>query len=142
VFELGKKDFAAGLNKAGEEGWELVAVLPAHQGGQPEYYFKRPKGQASREESRPEPRRAAAAPQAAEERLVVIRLKSAPAAELFNTIAPLFPGKDGPIITSDARTNALLLRGSQKQIEEVTLLIRELDVPAAEDSGARKKGTP
>ena len=37
VIALGKKDLAAGLNKLGDEGWELVTV-GAH------YIFKRPNG--------------------------------------------------------------------------------------------------
>jgi hypothetical protein len=38
VSALGKKDLARGLNKLGEEGWELAAIETA-------YIFKRPKGQ-------------------------------------------------------------------------------------------------
>jgi hypothetical protein len=38
VLDLGKKDLAAGLNKLGDEGWELVVAEPA-------YIFKRPKDQ-------------------------------------------------------------------------------------------------
>jgi hypothetical protein len=36
LLDLGKKDLVAGLNKLGDDGWELVAVEPA-------YIFKRPK---------------------------------------------------------------------------------------------------
>src|SRR5262249_9757926 len=36
IFALGKRDLAAGLNKLGEEGWELVVVDTS-------YIFKRPK---------------------------------------------------------------------------------------------------
>jgi hypothetical protein len=42
VLELGKKDLVAGLNRLGEEGWDLVAVEPAH-------YFKRLKEQGIRQ---------------------------------------------------------------------------------------------
>jgi hypothetical protein len=43
VLELGKKDMAAGLNKLGAEGWELVAIEPANVAAKPaELYFKRP----------------------------------------------------------------------------------------------------
>jgi hypothetical protein len=35
LLDLGKKDLAAGLNKLGDEGWELVSVEPA-------FIFKRP----------------------------------------------------------------------------------------------------
>jgi hypothetical protein len=41
LLELGKKDLAAGLNKLGEQGWELVVVDSA-------YVFKRIKDQARR----------------------------------------------------------------------------------------------
>lgn len=37
VVELGKNDFVAGLNKLGEEGWELVSVTRGD-----DYIFKRP----------------------------------------------------------------------------------------------------
>lgn len=47
---LGSKNVAAGLNKLGEEGWELVAIEPgfaappgAVGSAPPQYYFKRPK---------------------------------------------------------------------------------------------------
>jgi hypothetical protein len=42
IAELGKKDLAAGLNKLGEEGWELVVI----DGG---YIFKRLKPQTEKE---------------------------------------------------------------------------------------------
>lgn len=42
VLDLGKKDLAAGLNKLGDDGWELVAVDNA-------YIFKRPKVQHNAE---------------------------------------------------------------------------------------------
>jgi len=38
VMDLGKKDLVAGLNKLGDDGWELVVVEPA-------YVFKRQKQQ-------------------------------------------------------------------------------------------------
>jgi hypothetical protein len=42
VIALGKKDLAAGLNKLGDEGWELVTAGAR-------YIFKRPKGLAQRQ---------------------------------------------------------------------------------------------
>jgi hypothetical protein len=42
VSELGKKDLAAGLNKLGDEGWELAAFDAA-------YIFKRPRDQAAKQ---------------------------------------------------------------------------------------------
>src|SRR5262249_34965896 len=45
VIGVGKKDLAAGLNKLGEDGWELVAVEPSQTTDRDrkdtEYYFKR-----------------------------------------------------------------------------------------------------
>jgi hypothetical protein len=41
IIDLGKKDLAAGLNKLGDEGWELVVA-------EPQYVFKRPKDQPER----------------------------------------------------------------------------------------------
>jgi len=49
IEELGGKDggaLAAGLNKLGDEGWELVAIEPGHVPPPvklPRYVFKRPK---------------------------------------------------------------------------------------------------
>jgi hypothetical protein len=43
VIELGKNDLAAGLNKLGDEGWELAAA-------EGQYIFKRPKGPDRRTE--------------------------------------------------------------------------------------------
>jgi hypothetical protein len=42
VSELGKNDLAAGLNKLGDDGWELAAVDAA-------YIFKRPRDQAAKQ---------------------------------------------------------------------------------------------
>jgi hypothetical protein len=36
-----RKDIADGMNKLGEEGWDLVAVEPAQTGHTEIYYFKR-----------------------------------------------------------------------------------------------------
>jgi hypothetical protein len=42
VLDLGKKDLASGLNKLGDEGWELVVAEPA-------YIFKRPRDQVRKQ---------------------------------------------------------------------------------------------
>jgi type II secretory pathway component GspD/PulD (secretin) len=135
--ELGKKDIAAGLNKVGDDGWELVAVTTtqdARPGGTPRsaYYFKRAKGQAA-ETTRP----VSATPEAAPERLQIVRLRFATAPELAKTLQAVFGNRPARVIVPDARTNTLILRGSEMQIEEVKLLVRELDV-----EGEHKKATP
>jgi Bacterial type II/III secretion system short domain len=126
--ELGKSDVTAGLNKVGDDGWELVAVTPAQEArpGTPsrpaEFYFKRPKGQAPREE-----RRSAPTQEAAPEAFQIVRLKYAPAPELGKTLQSVF-GRGALVIVAEPRTNALILRGPMKQIEEVLMLVRDLDV--------------
>ena len=40
ILELGKKQLTEGLNRVGDDGWELVAVEPSQP---PTYYFKRPR---------------------------------------------------------------------------------------------------
>jgi type II secretory pathway component GspD/PulD (secretin) len=132
VVELGKNDLAAGLNKLGDDGWELVAVTAGQEPGQAaEYYFKRPKGQAPKDE-----RRTAPAPEPAAEGVQVIRLKYAPASELSKTLRAVF---DEPAlaIVPDSRTNTVVVRGSVRQIEKVVFLVRDLDV-----EGEQKKDLP
>jgi hypothetical protein len=135
--EMGKNDLAAGLNKLGEDGWELVAVTPAQQPSPQmprtaaEYYFKRLKGQAPRDE-----RRTAPAPEPAAEGVQVVRLKYATAPELAKTLRAVY---DEPalVIVPDSRSNTVVVRGSLKQIEKVIFLVRDLDV-----EGEQKKDLP
>jgi hypothetical protein len=97
-----------------------------------------------RRRSEPRPREAprgagAAAPrpeQAAEE-FYVLRLKNAPASEVATTLEQLCADKGGAgaRFVSDVRTNTLLVRGSEKQFEQVKRLVDELDVPAERGRG-------
>ena len=131
VTELGKNDFAAGLNKLGDDGWELVAVTPsldAPPGRPAEYYFKQAKAAVARDEPRP----GVAGPEAVVDQFQVVHLKSATASDLAKTLQSVFGNKGVLVIVADQRTNTLVLRGSQKHIEEVMLLVRELDIPGAE----------
>jgi hypothetical protein len=130
IAELSKNDFAAGLNKLGEDGWELVAVTPAQQPSPQmprtaaEYYFKRPKTAAGQGGDK---RPAAAAPEPPGEGFQVIRLKYAPAPELAKTLRAVFDQPNLAIVPDD-RTNTLIVRGAMRHVEEIRVLVRELDV--------------
>src|SRR5262249_9226058 len=61
VADLGKGDVAVGLNRLGEQGWELAAIEPAVapvKDPSAQFYLKRPTGWDYRQPSRPglEPR--------------------------------------------------------------------------------------
>jgi Bacterial type II/III secretion system short domain len=139
ITELGKNDFAAGLNKLGDDGWELVAVTlsqdarPQVPSRPAEYYFKRARAAVARDQPRP----GVAGPEVVVDQFQVVHLKSATASDLAKTLQSVFGNKGGLVIVADQRTNTLVLRGSPKQIEEILLLIRELDVPGrvSGDSG-------
>jgi hypothetical protein len=128
LVELGKNE-QGGLDKLGDDGWELVAVTPAQSFSKAVYYFKRPKTG----DKRP----AAPAPEAAGEQTQLVRLKYALAPELAQTLQSVFGGRGGPAIVPEPRSNTLIVRGSEKQVEEVHRLIRELDI-----EGEAKKPRP
>ena len=136
ITELGKNDFAAGLNKLGDEGWELVAVTGVVGSGfdspaprPPEYFFKRRKGSAAREEP--------AAASADDFQIRVMPLKHAQARALVEILQEVFAGKgNAATIDPDPRTNMLIIRGSPKQVEE---LAARLDIPGADEPGRQKK---
>ena len=132
---LSDKDFAAGLNKLGEEGWELVAVEPAQAGArgagaggrgarEAEYYFKRPKAvRILQEEKAGGPKE-----QAKNENYEVLKLKFLNAADFAKTADALLGGKAAGLrLVAEPTTNALLASGTPKQIEELRHLIIALD---------------
>jgi hypothetical protein len=139
ITELGKNDFAAGLNKLGDEGWELVAVTGVVGSGfdspaprPPEYFFKRRKGSAAREEP--------AAASADDFQIRVMPLKHAQARALVEILQEVFAGKgNAATIVPDPRTNMLIIRGSPKQVEQVEELAARLDIPGADEPGRQKK---
>jgi len=147
ISDLGKNDFAAGLNKLGDEGWELVAVPGVEAGrggfGQPqahEYYFKRRKGPAA--EKAPAAQKAAAreTPTDADGRVVIYPLKNARAPELAKTVQQVLAYRgDRIIVIADPRTNSLIIRGPQKQVIDVENLVQRLDIAVAEDAARAKK---
>jgi hypothetical protein len=120
VAELGKKDLAAGLNKLGDEGWELVAVEPqaGRSSGQPTYYFKR---LAARAES--------GTPGEGDFRM--IKLKNASAADVAKVLHEVF-GADvkRTRIAADPVTNTILVKASDADLLTITKIVEKLDVPA------------
>ena len=125
VSDIGKADFDAGLNKLGDDGWELIAVEPR---GRPEgwgtagrtvLYFKRPAGRAS----------ASAPPGAAD--FKVFALKNAEAAAAAKAIDKMLGGAGAGVrLVADDRTNQLLVRGSAEDLITIAAILERLDVPS------------
>jgi hypothetical protein len=136
IADLANKDFAAGLNKLGDEGWEMVAYAPpiSPQIGPPaEYYFKRPKARAGAVVGGVAPPRA----EAQSEDWVILKLKSASAVDFAKTADEIFGGKGGGLrVLAEPTTNSVLARGSARQIEELRRLISVMDVPEASAGAA------
>jgi type II secretory pathway component GspD/PulD (secretin) len=84
------------------------------------------------------------APHRAED-VQIIRLANAEATTLAETLNQIYaPGQSGIRVTSDQRTNSLLVAGSEQQIEALRKLVSELDQPVKErpmprDESRRKK---
>jgi hypothetical protein len=143
----GKGDLAAGLNKLGEEGWELVAVEAG------EYYFKRGAGlpRALGSAGGLGPARPlgigtpGAAPSPAPTDMQVVRLKQADAVAMAKLVRDYFSAGDRrgaarsiPNVVADERTNTLIVGGTAEEISTVHRLIQALDVPGAD----RRQGKP
>ena len=146
IAELANKDLAAGLNKLGEEGSELVAIQaatavgpggPGGRGGggrgaggggrapqEAEYYFKRPKAvRILQDEKAGGPKE-----QAKNENYEVLKLKFLNAVDFAKTADALLGGKAAGLrLVAEPTTNALLASGTPKQIEELRHLIIALD---------------
>jgi hypothetical protein len=125
VADLGKKDFAAGLNKLGDEGWELVALEPGPDGrggrssGQTTFYFKRPAARAA--ESQP--------PGAGE--LKVFKLKHAPAERAAKVLQEVLAADPRRMrIVSDVGTNQVLAYAPATDLLMIEKILTLLDVPA------------
>jgi type II secretory pathway component GspD/PulD (secretin) len=164
---LGKKDFVAGLNKLGDEGWELVAVPPAPAGAaggrggdrgpggrggdggrapgdraakEAEYYFKRPKAvRILQDEKAGGPKE-----QAKNENYEILKLKFLSAVDFAKTADALLGGKaSGLRIVAEPITNSVLANGTPKQIEDLRRLIAALDgadaLPGTSDTVAQPR---
>ncbi len=137
ILRLGNGDLAAGLDKVGEEGWELVYVPP---GDQYSYYFKRPKASVRHEGPLT---REPAAGTTEELQVRILMLKHAQAPDLAKTLSQLFAQRGlPPTLVAEPRTNALIVRGTKKEIEGVEELAQRLDIPGADavPPPAPKKG--
>jgi hypothetical protein len=151
---LSNKDFAAGLNKLGEEGWELVAVEPAQAGArgagaggrgarEADYYFKRPKAvRILQEEKAGGPKE-----QVKNEGYEVLKLKFLNAADFAKTADALLGGKAAGLrIVAEPVTNSVLASGTPKQIDELRRLIVALDgadaAPGASETAPQTRLLP
>src|SRR5262249_25272463 len=138
--ELGKKNLAAGLNKIGEEGWELVTVQsgPAREGGArgfsegpAEYYFKRP---VAKKGTAPDQPLKSSLDQPAKAETKFFLLKNADVVVAATTLQLILGKKEGLVITADPRSNQLVVRGSVADLADITAILEKLDV-AAPDAG-------
>jgi hypothetical protein len=129
VADLGKNNLAAGLNKLGEESWELVAVeassppenLPGRPAGKTTpvtYYFKR---QATT--------RAEAPPPAVGD-FKSFALKSANSVQAIKVIQELL-GTDGKRVrlVADERTNQILVQAPPDDLARIEKILFLLDGP-------------
>jgi hypothetical protein len=145
VRELGKKDLEAGLNKLGDEGWELVAIDPATKAikvTSAEYYFKRPKGRSLPGEPKAEaPQPEAKAEAKAEAEFRVFRLKHLQAVDVAVILDKLLgeKGSKDLRLVAEPASNALLARGSSLQLKTVQVLIERLEDLTAQ-AGVGRKG--
>jgi hypothetical protein len=161
IAQLANKDFTAGLNKLGDEGWELFAV-PAPTSGigtgrgpgergpgggrapkEAEYYFKRPKAVRILQEEKAGGQKE----QAKDDRNEVIKLKFLSAVDFAKTADALLGGRaSGLRIVAEPITNSVLANGTPKQIEELHRLVVALDVsdalPGAAETTAQTRLLP
>jgi hypothetical protein len=139
IAELGGNEFLGGLNKLGDDGWELVTAPPMAGDGdfgapRARFYFKRQKATAHRDGP---PTRGQ--PAAEELQTRVLMLKHAQAPELAKMLTQLFArGGYPPALVADPRMNALIIRAPQKDVEELEQLAMRLDAPGAEEPGRRR----
>jgi Bacterial type II/III secretion system short domain len=127
VADLGKKNLAAGLNKLGDESWELVAVEagspPETQVGKPSgavtFYFKR---QAVRTESQP--------PGGGE--FMSYSLKTANAVQAAKVIQEMFGADRKRLrVVADERTNQILVQASATDLPLIEKIVQLLDTPGS-----------
>jgi uncharacterized protein (TIGR03067 family) len=136
VLELGKSNLNNGLNRLGDEGWELVAVEadPEHARGGARhvgntYYFKRPKAAvAAAPQAKPAPRG-----ELKIDEFQVIMLKHVDAVTTAKTLQQLFMDQKDLRFVPDPNTNVLLIRAPAEHFELIRNLVRVLDSDNARD---------
>src|SRR5262245_30412877 len=131
VRDLANNDLTAGLNRLGEDGWELVAVEPRSDTGRSlrdaTYYFKRPKSVMAAAPEAPKP----AAPRAEfkDEEFQTLQLKHVDAVGTAKTLQQLFGEQKGVRIVADPNTNTLLIRCSVEMFDTLRKVVIVLDSP-------------
>jgi hypothetical protein len=136
IVQLGNNDLTTGLNKLGDEGWEMVAcaTLTGNVAANVEFYFKRSKGRTATEGGKTG---GPPAVQTRNEEYQVIRVKFVSGADLAKTADAIFGGRNsGFRIVADPATNSVLAFGTPQMIEELRRLIITLDVPEAVSGSA------
>jgi hypothetical protein len=145
LLELGKKDIEEGIFHMGRQGFQLAGIEPGKTALAPTFfYFQRPTNPAA---AKGDPK----TPPLEELNLAVtvLSLKHADGAQLVRTLQEILEGKDNPHLrlSVDPRTNSILVRGSELQVELIEALVVRLDVPlektkagkSSKDSGADAK---
>jgi hypothetical protein len=140
--KLGEGDLTAGLNKFGEEGWELVLANLAQGFGTPMgLCFKRAKAppfgvgavRAGIGFGGGKGGVAAEPPPVAVPQFHVVRLSYTPADHAARLLHQCFVDRNGvetgPRIVADERTGNLLLAGNEEQLVAARRLIDLIDVP-------------
>lgn len=155
ILGKGDDDFDAGLNKLGDEGWELVSIdfgvisapgsfKSSTRSRRSTFYFKRPKiglarerGSLSRTESDRTPREAIMAA-AARENPTIVKLKYAHAMRLAQMLQTTFSRSNLVRAVPDERTNSLVIMAPPEQLSQVRELITQLDQPTPLDATQKK----
>jgi hypothetical protein len=130
VLERGKNDLTAGLNKFGEEGWELVAVESSSRDGrtpgQATFYFKR---QAVAAEGPP-----------GEGDFKIFKLKHLEAIEAAKVLQAVMGDGKRTRIVAEPITNQVLVRASALDLATIEKLLGVLDAPAEKGKGKGPMG--
>lgn len=155
IVNKGEDDFEAGLNKLGDDGWELVSIdfginsTPGSARGssrsrRPTFYFKRPKDglartrafSASADVGRPQ--REQLREMAAREIPNIFSLKYAQATRLAQVIQTTYSRSNLVRVVPDERTNSLVVMAPPEQLTQVRNLISQLDQQPPTDAKQKK----
>lgn len=141
-----KFSMTEGLNKLGNEGWELVAIESSSQkAGNPpsNYIFRRPTTKALIEPKPAVEPKLKEKPEARSEVRIYLLKHADPqeAAALLNDV--LRVSRQDPMrIAADSRTNQIIVNGPVPAHVEIEALLQRLDVPTVEGKGPAPGGNP